>query len=288
LRLFDLWKKAKPVDNAAKNVIEQIMALEICNWNLEEGFLALCDAIGANKPSDLAIGHLRSVSEERWKKLWAYYLTLRNWLPTQGCSGYRVLLKLCDSNDEIQNHILPRLGDPSKLKELYVERLCVCLERWLGGYLADRTAQMKAHNAAAIALEKEIHERDPEGQVVHKLALQSDGDGRLQPCNHKAFRRYVLIISSIGAGRWRASMPRRGTDGLERAATLEKYLSPLKAWIDGTAPKGRKSDALSVKIFAALGPPDNTKLFLASLLHSLLRSQQLAAQKLGAHRKEES
>ncbi len=36
-----------------------------------------------------------------------------------------------------------------------------------------------------------------------------------------------------GAGDWRGTMPMRGTDGVERAAIPEKFLSPIQAWCDG-------------------------------------------------------
>ena len=119
--------------------------------------------------------------------------------------------------------------------------------------------------------------------------MKSDGDGRLQPCNHKTFRRYDLIISSIGAGIWRAVMPRRGTDGLERARTLEQYLAPIETWIRGTKSSGEsKESGLCARIHTSLGAQDTVKQFLASLLVSLLRSQQVAAKMLAESRMKET
>lgn len=287
ISLKKLWDKAQPIEESSRGVMEQIIALEICNWNLEDSILALCEAIGAKKPAKKGIGHMASVTEERWKKIWAYYFTLRNWLPCETKCGYQTLLKICDPHEAIQNHILSMLGDRNELKELYVERFCLCLERWLGGYPSSDSAQMKTHDAAVSAIEREIKKIDPESQVVHELVLKSDGDGRLNPCNHKAFRRYDLIISSIGAGKWRAAMGRRGTDGFERANTLEKYLSPIELWIHNKGREGEGNE-LSDKIHKLLGKPDDVKIFLASLLISLLRSQQLAARKLAESRVEKS
>jgi len=129
----------------------------------------------------------------------------------------------------------------------------------------------------------EIAKLDPERAVVPEAVLQNDGDGRLQPCHHKAFYRYDLIISSIGAGKWRAAMGRRRTDGLARADTLESYLAPIELWTKG---KTKTDDEFAAKIQALLGAPDSTKLFLASLLVSLLRPQQLAAAELAKRRAE--
>jgi len=133
-----------------------------------------------------------------------------------------------------------------------------------------------AHSAAVSAVEEEITGHHPEGQILEAMKL--DGDGRLQPCHHKAFRRYDIIISSIGAGRWRAAMPMRGTDGFQRAARLEEYLEPIQAWIGGRGTAGRRVQGrLADEIHMLLGEPDDAKLFLASLLVSILRAQQLSA-----------
>lgn len=285
-RLRKLWEAAQPLDEACRSIVGQIVALEICNWNLEESILALCGAIGAKEPAKLGIGHMASMSEERWKKIWAYYLTLRNWLPADIASGYETLLRSCDPDKTIQNHILDLLRDRNELKELYVERLCLCLEFWLGGHLPPNSAQMKAHEAPVLTVEKEIKKRDPKTQILN--AFQLEGDGKVNLCHHKLFRRYDIIVSSIGAGKWRAVMPVKGTEGLKRAETLAKFLSPIEAWIDSGEKRERKEEELFTRIHRLLGKPDEAKLFLASLLSSLLRSQQLAARKLAEERKKES
>ena len=79
-------------------------------------------------------------------------------------------------------------------------------------------------------------------------------------------------------------MGRRATDGFERADLLEEYLSPIESWIGGQ--RGERRSEVSQKIHRSLGRPDDVKIFLASLLVSLLRSQQLAARRLAESRKE--
>jgi hypothetical protein len=283
-RLRELRGAAGPLDGKRQTLIEQIVALEICNWNLEGSLLALCGAIGAGGPAKLPIGHLASVTDERWKKVWAYYLTLRNWLPSGGGSGYGALLRTCDPDGAVQKHILGMLGERDELKELYVERLCLCLEFWLGGFFPAGSAQMKALEAAVATVEGEIGKRDADGKILDAFAL--GGDGRLQPCHHKMFRRYDIIISSVGAGKWRAVMPRRGTDGLERAALLDKYLEPIETWVAGGAEEASEGDPAG-RISDLLGEKDDVKIFLASLLASLLRAQQLYAKELAASRVKE-
>ena len=275
-RLRELWAAAQPLGGSAQAVLEQIVALEICNWNLEASILALCQAIGDQSPTKLPIGHLRSVSEARWRTVWAYYLALRAWLHHEGGSGYPSLLALCDPEEAIQRHLLELLGERNALKELYVERFCLLLEFWLGGMPSPSSARSRAHKAAVSALEEEIARLDPRGRIL--AALKDDGDGKLQPCHHKALRRYDIVLSSIGAGEWRAAMPIRGTDGFARAAALEEYLAPIESWVASTD-RGPAHDALGEEIHRRLGQVDRAKVFLTAFLVSVLRAQGLAARR---------
>ena len=280
-RLRTLWDALPPEDRPNNELVDQIVALEICNWNIEESVPALCGAIGSGAPATIGIGHTNSVSRERWRTVWTYFLTLRDWLPCDGPSAYEALLAVCDPNRTIQNHILGLLGERDELKELYVERFSLCLEFWLGGcYSGDSSAQMKAHQAAVSAVDEEIDKRDADRVVVPSWATASDGDGMLQPCHHKAFRRYDTILSSIGAGRWRACMPRQGKGALERIATLETLLEPIEAWIEGKGAtrSADTGDESFDRIHALLGESSDVKTFLASLLASLLRAQQSNAE----------
>jgi hypothetical protein len=69
-------------------------------------------------------------------------------------------------------------------------------------------------------------------------------------------------------------MPLDGTTGLERSEIIEKHISPIENWV---SEKPKPSDKLGTKIHNLLGEKDNLKVFLASLLASLLRSQQIKA-----------
>jgi len=287
-RLRNLWGKAQPLTQPCEDILSSIIALEICNWNLENSIMSLCEAIGAKASPQLRIGHNYSVTDERWRRVWAYYLTLRKWLPSSGrFNGYEALLQLCDPEGVVQNHVLHMLGDSTELKQLYVERFCLNLEYWLGGFFPEGSAQLKAYNAAAEKLESEISKLDSDPEILEWMRL----DGRrgwIEICHHKAFRRFDINISSIGTSKWRGAMPLRGIDGLDRAATLEKYLFPIEAWIKGLrSSDGSPDKTLFERIHELLGESDNTKLFLASLLVSLLRSQQVAARQRAETRRQE-
>jgi len=284
-RLKKLWENAQPITKAAQDILRSIIALEICNWNLEESIMSLCKAIGTKTPPRLRIGHSYSITEERWKRVWAYYLTLRKWLPSKGrFTGYETLLKICDPDGVIQEHVLNMLGNSTELKQLYVERFCLNLEHWLGGYYPEKSPQMKAYEAAVQKLENEISKLDHDSELLEWMRM----DGRrgwIELCHHKAFRRFDIHISSIGSGKWRKDMPLRRIDGLERAETVEKYLFAIEAWINGVETSQNAPDkAVFQSIHELLGEKDDTKLFLASLLVSLLRPQQLAARQRAERR----
>ncbi len=272
--LMTLYRAAGPLGEPLGTIVDQIVALEICNWNLEESIIALCGAIGAHKPATLPIGHLASCDAERWKRVWAYYLACRKWLRGDGPAAYRVHLASCDEGGLVERHINELLGERTRLKEYCVERFCLCLEFWLDGFPPAESVHMKSHAAAVAIIEEEISRLEPESEIL--AALRNDGDGTLQPCHHKAFRRYDIILSSIGAGKWRATMPVEGTGAAERVALVERFLAPVEAWAMGAG--DGPGDDLGRRVYDLLGAPDDVKLFLASLLVSLIRSQQLTAQ----------
>lgn len=279
-RLRELWEKAPPLSKVSKEILKSIISLEICNWNLEESILSLCSAIGTSHAPKIRIGHAGSVTDERWRKVWAYYLALKAWLPSSGrITGYQALLDICDPESETRNHVLSMLGEINDLKQLYVERFCLNFEYWIGGFYPLGSPQMKAYVAAVERLEGEISKLDPDPEMLEWMRL--DGKrGWIEICHHKAFRRFDIQISSIGSGKWRGAIPYEGTDGLGRAETLEKYLAPIEEWIKGpAAPRKSADDDISNRIQESLGKRDDSKLFLAAMLVSLLRSQQIAARK---------
>jgi hypothetical protein len=204
---------------------------------------------------------------------------LKKWLPNRDFTGYDALLKLCDPDNVVQKRVLSMLGNSTDLKQLYVERFCLNLEYWLGGFFPEKSPQIKAYQAAAAKLENEILVLDPESEMLEWMRL--DGKrGWIEICHHKAFRRFDIQISSIGSGKWRETAPLRGIDGLERAETLEKYLFAIEAWIKGVETAQNAPDkGVFQSIRKLLGEKDDTKIFLASLLVSLLRPQQLAAKR---------
>lgn len=282
-QLKKLYEKTIPLDSSCQAIIDQIIALEICNWRLEDSILALCVAIGAKKPAHMKIGHMASMTGERWKKVWAYYLICQNWISDEKRSSYDIMLAFCDPDKTIQEHILSLLGEETELKQLYVQRFCLYCDFMITGRFAENSGPAIIHAASVSAIEKEIKKRDPESNILSGFAFdpQYNTYAGLELCHHKLFRRLDIILSSIGSGKWRGAMPVKGTDGLERAAVLEKHLNAIETWVMSRSIIDRQvADDFVRSIHTLLAEKDDTKIFLASLLVSLLRSQQLHAREL--------
>ena len=181
---------------------------------------------------------------------------------------------------EVQQHISDMLGERNELKELRVERFCLHFELWLDGLPGGDLPHKKALDAAAAAIDAEIERVAPNDEFEHAergfaSRMRMSDNGQLHPCHHKLFRRYDIIISSIGAGKWREAIPYRGTDGSGRADLADQYLDPIDAWIEGTVEQADEA----AKIHELLGERDDVKVFLASLMVSLTRPQQGLARK---------
>ncbi|MHA2093143.1 MAG: hypothetical protein ACW98F_00680, partial [Candidatus Hodarchaeales archaeon] len=133
-KLDELWKEAQTMADEELYAISQITWLSRCNWNLEPSINSLIEAIGKGERASLRIGHNYSITEDRWKKVWAYYFTLKQWLHPQGrYTGIHTLLGFCDPENIIKSHIVDLLGNKTKLKALYVELFSYFLEFQLMG-----------------------------------------------------------------------------------------------------------------------------------------------------------
>ncbi len=276
-RLKALWSQIQPASSAVKQIVQAVTALEICNWRLFESIRELCGCIGEGRLPSFAIGHHQSVDIQRWHRYWGYFFALRVWALEDHPCGVPSMQSICDPHGCIEHHIFELLGERTELKALYVERLARAVLFWLTGHSEPDTPPGIAHAAGVAALEELIARHDPEARVVPREWLFVDEAG-LHPCHHKLFRHLDIIISSIGAEQWRATMPERGTDGAERADDLAPWLSALAGWVEGREPGNGETESEEWElVHGALGQPDDEKLFMVALLESLLRSQQIAA-----------
>ena len=243
-RLRRSWDAAQPFPAECRSVLDDTIALEICNWNLEESILELCSAIGEKRPTRIPIGHMGSVTHDRWRQVWAYYLTLRNWLPCGGAHGHEALLRQCDPDGAIQKHILGMLGERTDLKELYVERVCHLLGSGLAGTTrtdrpsvsltmrASRRWKRRVINKAEDALKPSTSpasSASSSGRMRIRTGLTSnEGEGGSLSSRH--FARYVTLLllsaMSLATNCWE----RRRETSSDARNTFASSLAPRRAW----------------------------------------------------------
>lgn len=127
-----------------------------------------------------------------------------------------------------------------------------------------------AQAGAVAAAEERIRELAPDGDILPWLV--EDGQGHAHLCHHKAFRRYDIMISSIGGGKWRAAMPPSGTSAVELIEMHDRFIHAIETWVGGSPPEADHSTCQ--QIHELLGPPDGAKRFLASFLAAILNAQR--------------
>lgn len=275
LKLNKLWKKAQPMTGEELYAVCQITWLSRCNWNLEPIMKSLIEAIGKGERSSIRIGHNYSITKDRWKKVWAYYLSLKKWLPIQGrYTGLTVLLEFCDPNKEIQSHIVELLGKKTKLKELYVELFCYFLEFQLMTRHSDNSTKLLATNAAVEFLNNEVKKYDYDEMILAAVQInpEAQSEGKLrwyEICHHKFFRRCDIILSSIGENKWRGTFKEKSSDREELRELLLKYSLTLEAWISNQD----INEEFTKNNHELLGKQTSKKLFQVSLLNAFLKGQ---------------
>jgi hypothetical protein len=278
-----LFDEAEPLDEAGEALLEQIVSLEICNWNLESSLMALCEAIGCMTPVPDAVGHTASVTEERWRSIWTYYLTLREWLSgsreEQDCGAFRGGQAGLETDEACREHVLQMLGQPDSLKRLRVERLCLLFEYHLRGMPDADSPEGRVLHESAASLRRQTEQETGLDRFEQGFGprVRLADTGELRFCHHKLFRRYDILISSVGSGQWRSVIPYRGTDGKQRAALVQDYTSAISTWLKQDPPPSDKAE----RIHELLGEHTPPKRFLAALLESLLRAQQIVARTRG-------
>ncbi|MFW9824184.1 MAG: hypothetical protein ACFFE4_14665 [Candidatus Thorarchaeota archaeon] len=274
-KLKELWINAQPMTDEELQAVRQITWLSRCNWNLEPSIKSLIEAIGKGKYANIRIGHNYSITQERWKRAWAYYFALKKWLPIKGrYTGFPVLLDFCDPNKTIQDHINHLLGRRTTLKELYVELFSYSLEFHLQGRHPDDKVKIFGTNAAVDSLIREVKKLDYDEMILAAVQIRPEvpSEGKLswyELCHHKFFRRCDIILSSIGENKWRGTFKDTGTERIELKNLLLKYSLSLDSWISSQ----EVFEEFTKNIHSLLGVKTIKKMFQVSLLNAFLRGQ---------------
>ena len=236
----------------------------------------MIEAIGRGENANIRIGHNYSITKDRWNKAWAYYFTLKKWLPIQGrYTGIPILLDFCDPNKAIRSHILDLLGKKTTLKELYVEMFSYSLEFHLLGRHPNDKAKIFATKAAIESLINEVKKNEYDEMILAAVQINPvvPSEGKLswyELCHHKFFRRCDIILSSIGKNKWCAAFKEKGPEREELRDLLLKYSLVLDTWISSQD----VTDELIKNNHEVLGDQTSKKLFQVSLLNAFLKGQR--------------
>ena len=265
-RLLGLWNISQPLTDDELSLIRQIIDISHCNWNLKSILDSLIESIRKSTHSQLRIGHQYSITDERWKKGWAYYFALKKWLPRIGWTGISTMQTFCDPESVIDKHVQDLLGERTTLKELYVELFCHFFELQLLGLYPEDSITKDAVKTAKNLIIGEIKQLDYDETLlaaINLTYLNEDQDDRVawfEVCHHKFFRRVDIILSSIGVNQWRGKMTVKGTDREELLVMIMKYNNILDTWLE---------DESEVK---TVGKHTPTQVFQTTLLNSHLKN----------------
>ncbi|NHJ50009.1 MAG: hypothetical protein FK733_19610 [Asgard group archaeon] len=274
-KLNKLWKNAQPMTENELYLVRQISGLSRCNWNLEESIKSIIEAIGKEERATIRIGHNHSITNNRWKKAWAYYLSLKNWLPTiSRYTGFPVLLEFCDPDNVNQKHVENLLGKQTELKILYVELFAIFLEANLMGRYSEESAKMIATKTTVESLIHEVKKHGYDEMILAAVQTnpETHSEGKLswyEVCHHKFFRRCDLTISSIGENKWRGTFKERSSEGKEIQELLLRYSSAMEAWISNKD----VIDEFIISNIELLGKKSPKKIFQVNLLNAFLKGQ---------------
>ena len=83
----------------------------------------------------------------------------------------------------------------------------------------------------------------------------------------------ICVISSIGAGKWRAAMPERSTAAADLLTVHDRFIHALETWTEEALPDNATD--MDQEVHALLGEPEPAKLFLVAFLAAILGAQRV-------------
>jgi hypothetical protein len=155
------------------------------------------------------------------------YATILTWWSAAG--SLDCLKAELPAHADLAETIYRRLGEPTKLKWLYVQKLCANLNRWgMPGLAWERWVEMGAElgNAYDAAIQQAL------GGQEDRISRLIDRNNDVGSCHHAFFRHVDHIIAHIGAGR-PVTLPGAGQEGKRIRDTVTNYVHALGSWVAG-------------------------------------------------------
>ena len=200
------------------------------------------------------------------------YIGILNWWSARG--DLTCLRSEMPEYGELAEKIYSWLGEPTKLKRLYVERI----KMRLTGQAYPQTAQSMSKYIGKEAeemgkvidrcVEAETGVKREDDPILSRIGMQD-------LCHHAFFRRTDIQIASVGANEWRA-LPETGEGRRHIEKNITNYYHALNSWL-GHKPLSQAKDEwpegaeTTEKVYALLGGDSPTKRWLVASLWKTIK-----------------
>ncbi len=233
-------------------------------WDYEQGFLRVCEAIGAGKPTSLRL--CAQVSPARWSRLHAYVIGVQRWL-----GHARLLPPDIDAAKvaRIADWLGPHEPAKKRLAEVFLHRLT----RELSGVspsllIGSDCPQEAAYDDFAAWYPAPASFDYLVRRARHALGSSPRTDELLAgllketqpPCMHRYTRYLDIRLASIGAVSWRGWVPPDDEEPKHTAAAfLDAAAAEVRGWLEGLPPTSPNGE----RIHRALGTPTDRSCHIA-------------------------
>ncbi|MDY7010139.1 MAG: hypothetical protein SVV80_05230 [Planctomycetota bacterium] len=213
------------------------------------------------------------ITDPRQKLIFAYIKVL-TWWGAEGDMNY-LKREMAESAD-LAETVYRYLGLPTRLKRLYVQKLCWTLGFWAFPSQSAHESRWKGHSEITevfnVAIRQELGDEE---DTIGKLIDRNNDNGS---CHHSFFRHIDHIIAHIGAGR-PVTLPGAGEERKRIHEAVTNYIHVLGSWLAGRTPE----EAISIwppceetvrHVYDVLDNPTPPKRWLVACLWKKLQENQ--------------
>ena len=166
-------------------------------------------------------------SEDNRQKLIRTYAKVLRWWSTEGSLDH--LKAELPADADLAERVYRWLGEPNKLKWLYVQRLCSGLNFWALPGLPRPGRWERRLEFEKLFDEKILDELSGQGDKLGRLIERNNDNGS---CHHAFFRHIDHIIAHIGKGE-PVKLPDTGKERKRIHTLVTNYVHALGSWLVG-------------------------------------------------------
>lgn len=200
------------------------------------------------------------------------YASILDWWSARG--DLTCLKSEMPEHSALAERIYGWLGEPTKLKRLYVERIKLRLSGQAYPQTEQNMVKFLDEEAEEIGkvidrcIEAETGVKREDNPLLRRIGMQN-------LCHHAFFRRTDIQIASVGANEWRA-LPQTGDGRQHIEKNITNYYHALNSWLSHKPLSEAKDEWLegaetTEKVYALLGRDSPTKRWLAACLWKTIR-----------------